>query len=388
MPTVTKTMTGYSIRLSLTDPLTGRRVQKRVSARTRRALDAEVAKIRTEWNSGSWIEPDKTTLAAWLATWLATYRESPASQHKRGGHIRNHIAGDPKRDVAADPIAAIPLVRLRYAHCQDWVDRLIVKGLAPNTIRSANATLSLALSQAVRRQLIASNPCSGVALPSAGTAAWCVLDDEQARRLVTATRDDPYHALWTLAVTLGIRRGELLVLTWATIDLTAGLLRIERTMSVDADGHRIIKDGAKSQTSRRSIRLPVVCIDALRRHRARQNARRLAAGDAWMDTGLVFDGGLGERLGETAFYTAFRTVKRELDLPDELRPHDLRHTAATLMLYAGVPIPTVASLLGHASPVTTMRVYAHVLRAMEDEAAGRIDTLFQAKRAGIVPAAQ
>lgn len=373
---IDRTATGYSVRLSLTDPLTGRRLQKRISARTRRLLDAEVARVRAEWNSGAYIEPDKTTLSQWMETWHATYKAGSASRYKRLRIIRQRIQ--------ADDIGRIPLTRLRYAQVQDWIDRMVLEGLAPNTIRTIESTLSMALAQAVRRQIIASNPCTGLELPSSSQRRWCVLDEVQARRIVTDTRDDPLHACWVLAVTLGVRRGELVALTWTDVDFTAGTLRIERTMTVDQRGRKRVGDETKTDASRRTIRLPAVCVDALRWHRARQNERRLAAGDAWTDTGVVFDGGLGERFPYNRFTAAFRDLKAELGLPDEMRIHDLRHSAASLMIHAGVPIPAIAKVLGHANPSITLRVYSHALKAMEDQATVRIDALFSANRDRIV----
>jgi integrase len=372
MPKIVHDEHGYHTRLSLTDSLTGRRVQRRVSAPTKRKLDNEVARIRAEWNSGAWIEPDKTTLLSWLETWHSTYRASSASRYTRGRHIRGHIQ--------PDELAKIPITRLRYSHAQDFVDRLILRGLAPNSVRAIVTTLSMALAQAVRRQLIPANPCTGLQLPTTGAKRWTVLDESQARRVVDATRDDPLHALWTLAITLGIRRGELLALNWSDIDLTAATLRIERTMTVSEGGRRIVGDAPKRDSSRRVLQLPSVCLDALRRHRARQNERRLAAGEAWDDSGAVFDQGMGERLSAAVFYRKFDALKQTCELPASLRPHDFRHTAATLMLSAGVPIPTVAKILGHGSPAVTMSTYLHVIRAMEDQATTRIDALFTARR--------
>lgn len=372
MAKVTKTETGYSIRLSLTDPLTGRRVQRRVTARTKRLLDAEVARIRNEWASGSWIEPDKTTVGDWCRTWHATYKAAPASRYKRGRIIQQRIQGD--------DIGKIPITRLRYAQVQDWVDRMVMEGLAPTTIRSITSTLSMALTQAVRRQIIAANPCADLDLPSVGKRRWCVLDAEQARRIVTDTRDDPLHAAWVLAVTVGLRRGELMALEWKDIDLTTGVLRVERTVTLTAEGRRHVGPDTKTESSRRTIRLPQVCIDALRRHRARQNERRLSAGDVWTDSGVVFDGGLGERYPFNGIATTFRAMKLTARLPDDLRIHDLRHSAITLMILAGVPIPAIAKLAGHSNPAVTMRTYAHQIRSMEDHAIDRIDDLFREKR--------
>jgi integrase len=368
MPKVEKTPKGYATRLSLTDPLTGRRVQKRISARTIRLLDAEVARVRAEWNSGTYIEPDRTTVSQWLRTWHSTYRASPNTRYQRGYHIKTYIEPE---------LGDIPLVRLRYSHCQDFVDKLVMKGLAPNSVRAIVSTLSVALIQAVRRQLIAANPCDDLVLPSIGPKRWCVLDEQQARLLVSETRDDLLHAAWVLFITLGVRRGELIALDWRDVDLSAGTLRIERTLTRMESGKRHVGDEAKTDAGRRTIRLPQVCLDALRRHRARQNERRLSLGELWQDDGALFDQGDGTRLSPDVLSRQFRDVKQRLGLPVGLRLHDLRHSAITLMLVSGVPLMAVTRMVGHSSPATTMSTYAHVLRTMEDQATDRIDDLFR-----------
>jgi integrase len=203
-----------------------------------------------------------------------------------------------------------------------------------------------------------------------------VLDEAQARRIVADERGEPLQVLWVLAVTLGLRRGELLALEWRDVDLNGSTLRVERTLTIDEQGRKQTKDGTKTESSRRTIRLPQVCIAALRKHRARQNERRLWAGDLWQDNGLVFDAGLGQPVPLATMYQDFRRLKQEHELPSEMRPHDLRHTAATLALHAGVPIPAVSNMLGHANAAITLGTYSHVVKEMEDRAADLIDRLF------------
>ena len=301
--------------------------------------------------------------------WLVSYRCGDASRYHRGAVVRLHINGD--------DLGNIPIGRLQYAHVQDWIDRKAAS-YSPNYVRELVNPLRMALATAVKRNIIAANPCDGIELPRVSRSTWSVLTEEEARRLITGTAADRYHALWVLAVTLGIRRGELLALRWSDIDLDRRTITIQRTITRDASGHWIVGHMPKTESSRRTIRIPERCLTALRHHRTRQLERRLAAGGAWLDTGAVFDRGLGEHWENgTSLWREFIATLDRLGLP-RIRQHDLRHTAASHMLCAGIPVSTVSKILGHANPSITYRLYAHVIDEMHEEAVDRIDMMYEA----------
>jgi len=357
----------YSVRVSLTDPDTGERTQKRVTARTKRELDVAVSDLKTTWRTGQYIAPATESLSGYLNDWLGTLSGKPSTVLIRERHVRFHIG--------QDAIASVPLGRLRRSHVQTFTDRL-ARQHAPNTVRGIIGSLRLALRRAVMLGIIAVDPTAGVQLPARSTKRPDVLTQEQARLLVSGTRDDDWHAAWVLMVTIGLRRGEVIGLRWGDVNIEAGTLTVARTATRDSAGDWTIGDSAKTPTAHRTVRLPSVAVDALRRHRVKQVERRLSLGSAWLDSGAVFDDGTGAhhpKPGRLAL--AFGKALVGLDLP-RITPHVLRHTAATNALQAGVPVHAVARMLGHADPAITLRTYAHVLEAMEVQSADRIDRLY------------
>jgi len=227
----------------------------------------------------------------------------------------------------------------------------------------------------VKAGVIQTNPANDLDMPSKTAPAWTIWSEEQVSRFVDALDrwQEPNRAMWVLAVMLGIRRGELIGLRWTDINLHSGTITIERTGTRTEAGKWVIGDLPKTSHSQRTIRLPDVCTRALVQHCVEQTERRLTCGTVWIDSGAVFDTGLGDHWA-TPFrlYDGFRkliekvnsTVEHPGDCLPIIRPHDLRHTAATHMIRRQVPVPTVARILGHKNPAITMRVYAHVLDDM------------------------
>lgn len=181
-----------------------------------------------------------------------------------------------------------------------------------------------------------------------------------------ASRGDRFEALYVLAVTAGLRIGELLSLKWEDIDLDAGTLRVRRTRSQARNSPTFTtpKNGRG-----RSIRLTQRAVEALRTHRATQNAERLKVGSLWQDNGLVFCTHGGQPLDfRNVATTSFKPLLKKAGLPD-IRFHDLRHTCATLLLSRGHLPKLVQDLLGHASVAMTLDRYSHVLPGMSDQTA-------------------
>lgn len=171
-----------------------------------------------------------------------------------------------------------------------------------------------------------------------------------------------------MAVTTGLRQGELLGLRWAEVDFEDGTLRVRQALQ---RGQFV---EPKTARSRRSINLPERALGALRRQRALQAEQRLAAGPDWRDNGLVFASSIGTPLDGVNVTKRFQALLARAGLP-RMRFHDLRHCAATLLIHAGVDMRVVMEVLGHSTIATTMNLYAHVLPAAKEAAAHRLDAL-------------
>jgi integrase len=195
------------------------------------------------------------------------------------------------------------------------------------------------------------------------------LSAKEARRLLDAAKDDKFEALYVLAVTTGMRRGELLGLKWSDVDLENTRLSIRRTLTRNGNGNYVALGDTKNKKSRRTVRLTPQIVKALRSHLERQLREIEALGDSYDDQGLVFTSEAGTPINPSNLrQRSFAPLLKEAALP-HIRFHDLRHTCATLLLSKGVHPTFVQELLGHATIAITLDTYSHVLPSMGDQTA-------------------
>ncbi|GGI02822.1 site-specific integrase [Egicoccus halophilus] len=256
------------------------------------------------------------------------------------------------------------------------------QGLSEKSVGHVHAALRAILAAAVEDGLIASNPADTKRAKQArargGKTSAKVTEDrcwstEQARAFIDATSEDRLGALWTTLLGTGLRRGEALALRWEDVDLDAGTLHVRRTVTA-VRGQLVEADGGKTDAATRRIVLGDDLVALLRAHRARQVEERLAAGPAWQDTDAMFTEVDGRPLHPNKASTTFTRAAAAAGLP-AIGVHGLRHTHATMLLRAGVPIPAVAQRLGHANPAITLAVYSHALPAddaLAADATGRV----------------
>lgn len=349
------------------DPATGKRRQRRLTAPTRAALEEKLTTLKASALTGAYIDPSKTTVREYLDQWLeataADVRPNSARAyaHAITHHLTPHLGGH-------------RLNRLQPLHIQRWLADEQAAGAAPASLGLYLMIARKALGHAVAWRLLTFNPAAGVRaprIPQREPATWTA---EQAKAFLTATADDDMGAAYRLGLTLGCRIGELLALTWADVNLTRGTLTIQRTVTGDRDGRQTIGE-TKTASSRRRLALPAACVAALKAHKARQAAARLAAGPLWQDTGLVFPDPIGRPWNANTARTRFADAVTAAGLP-RLTPHGMRHTAATLALEAGEAPKVVQQRLGHSSVAMTLAKYGHVTAAMEAAATERLDRLF------------
>jgi integrase len=198
------------------------------------------------------------------------------------------------------------------------------------------------------------------------------LTPEQAQRLIEASTEDRFRALYITALGTGLRQGELLALRWADVDLEAGRLRVRYTLA-RIDGKLVLLE-PKTERSRRTVILPSVVVDALLAHRTRQKMERLVAGSRWIDSGHIFTTTIGSPLEAAVVTRAFQRALARAGLPKS-RFHDLRHAAATFALSQGFTLEDVKQLLGHSSIVLTSNTYGHVLEQRQLAVARGMDAV-------------
>lgn len=262
----------------------------------------------------------------------------------------------------------VKLQRLTPLHVQKLYQLKQQEGYSPQTIHQLHKLLRHALNDAVQLNHLLRNVCQVVEVPRVPrTQEAHPLTAQQARHFLAAAQGDPFEALYVVALTTGMRQGELLALAWADLDLTVGKLQVRRALNrVPHKG--IAMAELKSRSSRRCIQLTPLAINALKGHRLRQEEARLTAGTAWLDQNLVFCNPQGKPLhAGNLLHRSFHPLLTRAGIP-QIRFHDLRHSTATLLLTLGVHPKVVQELLGHSQIGVTLDTYSHILPPLQEEA--------------------
>jgi integrase len=269
-------------------------------------------------------------------------------------------------------VGRTPLSRLRPQHVQALLNAKLASGLSPRSVGIIHAVLRGALNQALRWGVVPRNVATLAQPPRATRAEITPLTPEQARAFLDAVKGDRLEALYSVGLALGLRQGEVLGLEWTDVDLEAGTLRVAHALQ-RVNGRLALVE-PKSRSSRRTIPMPATVARALRAHRSRHLEERLAAGARWCESDLVFTTALGTPLDSRNLTRRFQAALERAGLP-HLRFHDLRHTAASLMLAQGIAPRVVMETLGHSQISLTMDTYSHVIPALQRDAADRMEAV-------------
>ncbi len=307
---------------------------------------------------------ERQTVGEHLATWL----EGSKARVRLATWTRYEIFV--RKDILPE-LGRIKLAQLTPAHVQRLYARCLDAGKSPTSVRHLHALLHHAIDDAAKWGMVARNVVALVDPPRAARHEMQALDEPQVHALLAAAAADPLEALYVLAVTTGMREGELFGLRWQDVDLERGTVQVRQTVSW-ATGSAIVGE-PKTQGSRRRLEVGRTALAALRRHKQRQLELRVAHASAWDDRGLVFTTDVGGPLHPTNMTTrSFRPLLARAGLP-RIRFHDLRHTAATTLLGRSVPTKIVSEMLGHSSTAITDDIYAHVTPTMQRAAADVMD---------------
>jgi integrase len=349
----------------------GRRDRRHVSGAKRATVVAKVRALEAKRDAGTAEAAGQApTVGDWLTHWLdniAVRRLRPRTMETYRATVRLHLMPG---------IGHHRLDRLQPEHLERLYSVLATQGLAPASVLRVHRVLSRAIKVAMQRGKVARNVATLVDPPAVKrTQTALPLDAEEARRVLAAAAGKRNGARWSVALAVGLRQSEALGLRWADIDLAVGTLSVRRGLHRVA-GQGLVYEEPKSERSRRTLALPMQLVETLRAHRARQDQERSAAGSMWQDHDLVFAQLTGTPIDRHADWDAWKALLRTAGVRD-VRLHDGRHTAATLLLSAGVHPRVVMELLGHSQMRTTTDTYSHVMPALAREAADRMgDTLW------------
>ena len=342
------------------------RKRRTLYGKTRQEVATKLSKALADREGGLTFDAGATTVGEYLAHWLSHSVRDTVSQktyERYESIVRVHLS---------PALGRIRLKVLTPDHVRGLYREKLDSGLAPRSVLHIHRTLSKALKQATDDGLIPRNAAASVKPPQPRTEEMQPLSRDQVRTFLDTVKGERMEALYVVAVTAGLRQGELLALKWEDVDLegTNPTLEVRRSLS-ETRGRRSFV--APKSGRGRHLRLSRRAVSALRVHRKRQLEERVRKAGLWEDHGLIFPSEVGTPMSGRNLYRTFKIRVKRTSLPRTLRFHDLRHTCATLLLRQGVNPKFVQELLGHADISLTLNTYSHVLPDMGDAAAGGMD---------------
>jgi integrase len=359
------TANGASVDLGFVN---GKRRRKVIYGETRKQVADKLKALHRDEAAGVNLTSEQQTVKAFLENWL----EQRVKRHNRPRTYRSYT--DITRLHLIPHIGRHQLAKLTPEQVQTMLNTLAEQGLTARTVSNVRAVLRKALNQAMRWGYVVRNVATLVDAPRTTTFTIQPLDQEQAQRLLDAVAGHRLEALYRVALSLGLRRGEVCGLRWEDIDFEQHTLRV--TGSLQRQNRKLERSAPKTAASLRTIALPPVLLRVMRQHAERQARERAERGDGWQDCGLVFVAEHGTPLEPRNLVRHFKTMLKKAGLPETIRFHDLRHSCATLLIAQGVHPRVIMEILGHSQISTTMNTYAHVLPATQREATAKIDALF------------
>ena len=330
------------------------RGRKYASGHTQQEVLTKLRAIANQIDSGESIAPPtRQKLSAFIAQWLAYIkpRVRPNTYESYLDICELHITPS---------IGTIRLTALTPYDIESALTRAREKKLSARSIAAIRQVLSMALKKAVQWEKLKRNPAESIAAPKRVRSDIHPFDDDEFKAFRDAIKTHHYHALFLIAVTMGLRKGELLGLKWSDID--GDQLHVRRTLQP------VGELAPKTESSKRTIRIPKATLAALDSWRIRQKEWRLKAGAQWNDQEYVFTTHIGTPLDRRNVTRWFAKILKDAKIAHH-RFHDLRHTCATHLLRSGAKLADVSALLGHSSKAMTLDVYSHAIGSGAEVAA-------------------
>ena len=329
---------------------------RELANRQQHGLTGEYSKLSLKDFFTHWLESAKPNLKA--KTW---------EQYKRNAELHILPVLGTKRIAELRPL---DIQALNTANRK--------KGLSPRMVQMAYSILHTALNRSVKWGVLPANPAAAVDRPKVPKKEMRVLTDEQVRALLMTAQDHRLRVMFRLAITGGFRLGELLGLKWRDVDWSSSTIQVQRQLQRNSQGG-METTTPKTPKSVRAVQLGTESLRELMRHFENQ---RHSFGEDPKPDAFIFLGRTGNPIRKSGVLKAFKSLLKESGLPN-LRFHDLRYTAASLMLSAGMPVIQVARQLGHSQASTTLDVYGHLIPGLDSGAAEKLDQMLTPVAAGL-----
>jgi integrase len=340
---------------------------------TKRDAQIELAKLVAAADAGTLPEPNKTTVGEYLLKWINGDRGLSGKTLERYRQLINA--------QIIPHLGAIVLQKLRPAHIAGWHEKLVAgsskdgRPLSKRTVGHAHRVLRCALAHAATIEIVSRNVASVVKAPKVKKTEVESLKADEIDGVLAALKGHWLETIAVLALSTGARRGEMLALPWDNVDLDAGTIKIERSLEQTKAGLRF--KPPKTEKGKRTVSLPPTAVDALRAHWRRQLELRLALGHGKPEPGaLVFCDHNGGPIPPNNLSRDWRRFVLARKLPP-ISFHGLRHSHVSALIAKGVDVLTVSRRIGHASPVVTMGVYAHLFSQTDEIAANAIEAVLR-----------
>ncbi len=372
---ITRRKDGRYVGMAYVTTSSGIRKRSFVYGNTWDEADHKLTELKAMEHGGIPIPDSDATVAEFLAYWLAEEvapNRRPKTHQSYASAINTHIIPG---------LGKKKLRKLRTQEVRTWLNRLRIecqcckrewdkrrakprccaagacceRKLSPRMVQYVHAVLRNALQHAMREELVLRNVARLVRTPTPGYNTGQGLSTSVAKLVLKELRDHRFYALYVLALTMGMRRGELLGLSWTAVDLERRTLVVATNLQRAGGELRLVQP--KTMASVRTLPLPPFVVEVLMEHRERQAQERAAAGIDWKENGLVFPSRIGTPYEPDNLRRSWEPVRRKFGLTH--RFHDLRHTCITLLLDLGVPPHIVQQIAGHSDHGVTMKVYAH-----------------------------
>jgi integrase len=342
--------------------------RKSIYCKTQREAIREVQRANQAREQGMLCTREDETLGAFLASWL----QDTAKPNLRP---RTYIRYRELMELHVLPaLGSVKLHKVSPQQLQKLYNKKLEEGYAPQTVKHIHRVLHRALRDALRWNLVARNVCDAVDAPRVPKQEMKALSVEQALQFLAAAKGDPLESLYVLALTTGMREGELLGPKWEDVDFARKTVQVRRTIArIPREGFKVAEP--KTPKSRRSIHLTDLALESLERHRACQCEGQLSAGTLWDEQGWIFCNAVGNPIEVTNLLKrSFRPLLARAGVPT-ITFHCLRHSTASLLLSLGIHPKIVQELLGHSQIALTLDTYSHVLPSMQEEALNRLGAL-------------
>ena len=340
--------------------------RRSLMGKTRAEVRDKLAKALHDAGKGLPAIDERQTVKQYLTNWYKSMKpQVRISSYRRYGDYINHLI---------PALGHASLSKLTPQHLQVFYNKKLAEGLSSTTVHGIHSMLHRALKDALQMGLLHRNVSEMLRPPRRGNREMMPLSVIEMQRFLEVVRDDRFYALYVLALSTGMREGELLGLRWQDVDLPRRIVQVR--MNVQETLGRYIIAETKTAYSRRTVALTQAAVDALAEHWQKQQQVKIEMGSMWTDNDLVFPNGYGGiMIPHNITRRSFKRYLVKAGLSRDVRFHDLRHTAATLLLASGVNVKVVSEMLGHSDVSITLRVYAHVLPHMQQSAVAAMDNL-------------